>query len=121
MPPTLKGDASRLEFKRRLRSELSTEPEQRLWYRIRSKQLNSLKFRRQHGIGPYIVDFYCPEMKIIIEIDGETHFTDEQKALDSKREDYLRSLGLKIVRYTNDEIMKNLEGVLEDILSNVKA
>ncbi|MFA4875610.1 MAG: endonuclease domain-containing protein [bacterium] len=85
MPPSLKGNPSQLDFKRHLRSEM-TEPERCLWYRIRSKQLNSLKFRRQHGIGPYIVDFYCPERALVIEIDGDTHFTDEQQKLDSIRE-----------------------------------
>ena len=113
-PRTKKGDSDKLDFKRKLRSEM-TDPERRMWNKLRACQLGGLGFRRQHGIGPYIVDFFCPEKKMIIEIDGETHAEEKQMAKDVKKEAYFDSLGLKVVRYLNREIMENLEGVIEDL------
>ena len=92
-----------------------SEPEKRFWLRLRSKQFFNLKFRRQHGIGQYIVDFYCPERQVVIELDGDTHGETSQIIKDEKRQSFLKSLGIKVVRYTNEEIMKNIEGVLEDL------
>ena len=108
------GLPERLPLKRRLRSEM-TGPEIKLWARLRLKQFQSLKFRRQHGIGPYIVDFYCPDRMMVIEIDGDTHAAEEQRLRDQQRDAYFRSLGLRIIRYTNHDIVKNLDGVLEDL------
>ena len=96
-----------------------TDPERRLWSKLRARQLHGLKFRRQHGIGPYIVDFYCPEHSLVIEIDGDTHAEVNQIKKDAVRDQYLRSLGLHVVRYRNDDILKNLEGVLDDLEKRV--
>ena len=112
--PTKKGNPNVLPFKRELRSNL-TRAEQLLWAKLRLNQIHGLKFRRQHGIESYIVDFFCPERKLIIEVDGDVHATEIQKAKDHRREEYLKSLGLKILRYTNDEVFNNLDGVLEDL------
>jgi very-short-patch-repair endonuclease len=98
-----------------------TGPEKRLWSRLRSRQLQGSKFRRQHGIGPYIVDFYCPEQSLVIEIDGDSHADAEQIQKDQRRDRYLQSIGLRVVRYTNDDIMKNLDGVLEDLQKRVSS
>ena len=92
-----------------------TRAENQLWIRLRSKQFHSLKFRRQHGIGPYIVDFYCPEKAVVIEVDGDVHGVEDQVLRDQEREKKLRSLGLQVIRYTNDDILNNIEGVLEDL------
>jgi len=92
-----------------------TGPEKRLWSRLRARQLQGVKFRRQHGIGPYIVDFYCPERSLVIEVDGDSHADAEQSQKDQRRDRYLQSIGLSVVRYGNDDIMKNLDGVLEDL------
>jgi very-short-patch-repair endonuclease len=94
-----------------------TGPEIRLWSRLRARQRQGFKFRRQHGIGAYIVDFYCPEQSLVIEIDGDSHADAAQivKDKDKQREKYLLSLGLRVIRYTNDDIVKNLDGVLEDL------
>ena len=92
-----------------------TLPEQLFWSRVRSRQIGFLKFRRQHGIGPYIVDFYCPSKLVVIEIDGDTHAEENQHILDLKREKFLKGLGLTIIRYDNLEILRNLNGVLEDL------
>lgn len=91
-----------------------TEPEQRLWQVLRGKQMG-VKFRRQHGIGAYIVDFYSPECHLVIELDGDSHYTEEAQAHDRARDAYLHSLGLRVLRFTNEEVLKNLEGVYEMI------
>jgi len=115
---TQKGKQPNLALKRRLRTDM-TSAEKRLRAKLRSKQLQSFKFRRQHGIGPYIVDFYCPERSLIIEVDGDVHAEPINKKKDAEREKYLRSLDLDVVRYTNDQVLNNLDGVLEDVLGRV--
>lgn len=116
--PTKKGNPKLLPIKRRLRSN-STRAEELLWAKLRHKQFFTVKFRRQHGIGPYIVDFFCPEKRLVVEVDGDTHATEAQQTKDHTREEYLRSLGLQVVRYTNDEVLNNLDGVLEDLIRRV--
>lgn len=96
-----------------------TGPERLLWWKLRARQFLGLKFRRQHGIGPYIVDFYCAERSLVIEIDGDTHAEPNQIQKDVLRDRYLQSLGLHVVRYRNDDILKNLDGVLYDLEKRV--
>ena len=120
MPRAKRGHADHLNLKRRLRSEM-TAAEARLWSRLRAKQCEGLKFRRQHGIGPYIVDFYCPERSLVIEVDGDIHGDQHQIVRDRRRESYLKSLGLQVIRYMNDDIVKNLDGVLEDLYERVSS
>ncbi|MBI2341552.1 MAG: endonuclease domain-containing protein [Deltaproteobacteria bacterium] len=110
----LKGVRENLNIKKKLRSEM-THAESKLWFKLKTKQFKGLKFRRQHGIGPYIVDFYCPERKLVIEIDGDVHANEKQIVKDKIREDYLATLGVKILRYNNNDILKNINIVLEDL------
>ena len=114
MPRAIRGQASHLDIKRRLRSNM-TGPETRLWSALRARQLQGMKFRRQHGIGPYIVDFYCPEQSLVIEIDDDSHANADQIVRDQLRDKYFQSLGLRVIRYFNNDIVKNLAGVLEDL------
>lgn len=93
-----------------------TEPEKRFWSWIRGKQLGC-KFRRQHGISQYIVDFYCAEHTLIIELDGESHYTIEGVAYDKARTAFLISKGFKVLRFSNLEVMQNKEGVLSTLLA----
>ena len=118
MTRIIKGFKATLKSRRRLRNEM-TQPEKNLWSRLRSQQFQSLKFRRQHGIGPYVVDFYCPEKLTVVEIDGESHTEEQQITLDAERAAYLRSLGLQVIRYTNHEILENMEGVLSDLQEKI--
>src|SRR6185295_4671347 len=112
MARTQQGRRDFVPRKRRLRAEM-TAPELKLWTCLRSKQFHSLKFRRQHGIGPYIVDFFCSEKQLVIEIDGDSHAEIVQLEKDRQRESYLSSLGLRVIHYTNHEVMTNLDGVLQ--------
>ena len=90
-----------------------TEAEQLLWNKLRQQQLEGFKFRRQVSIGSIVVDFYCPELKFIIEADGGSHYaTEEQRTKDKKRDDDSRSLGLSVLRFTNLDITGNIEGVI---------
>lgn len=113
-----RGDPEKLPLKRRLRREM-TEPERRLWLFLSRKQLRKSKFRRQHGIGPYVVDFYCPAARLVVEIDGESHARGDRMTKDRQRDTYLRSLGVQVIRYSNIEVMTNLTGVLEDVLKRL--
>lgn len=90
-----------------------TEPEQKLWYYLRARRLENLKFRRQYPLGRYIVDFICVEKRIIIELDGGQH--QENVAYDQKRDSWLRSEGYEVLRFWNNELIENLSGVLEVI------
>ena len=112
-----------LKYQKQIRSQLRTnmpKPEEVLWQRIRRKQLG-VKFRRQHGIGRYIVDFYCTELNLVIEIDGNSHFSDEGKEKDAMRDAFLEALGIKVLRFTNEEVMKQTESVLEKLFNLVRS
>lgn len=90
-----------------------TEAEQRLWYHLRAHRFMDLKFKRQKPIGSYIVDFVCVERMLIIEIDGGQH--SEQVEYDQRRDTWLRSQGYTVLRYWNNDVMQQLDGVLEQI------
>ena len=113
-----KGDSYHLKHKKRLRYEM-TPPERYLWKYLRSRQIHGFKFRRQHGIGPYIVDFYCPEKAVAIEIDGDMHAEEDQRIRDKQKEEYFSSLNIQLIRYTNRDVLQNLEGVIEDMLEKL--
>ncbi len=81
--------------------------------------MSGAKFRRQHVIGPYVADFFCPEHKLVIELDGHSH--DTTAAADLKRERYLQDQGLRVIRFGNAEVIRNVDGVLESIASAVDA
>jgi very-short-patch-repair endonuclease len=92
----------------------STFPERKLWNALRGSQLCGLKFRRQHPIGPFFVDYYCHDQRLAIELDGASH--DNRGQYDLERERYLKSLNLRIVRFGNDDVLRDLDNVLRAIL-----
>ena len=91
----------------------STDAENVLWKQLRRKQLEGLKFRRQQPIDNYVVDFVCFEKRIVIEVDGGQHSIERDK--DSERDNYLVINGFKVLRFWNNEVLQNIEGVLEMI------
>jgi very-short-patch-repair endonuclease len=93
----------------------STNAERIVWRAIRAHQLNGLGFRRQTPIGPYIVDFLSHAAKLIIELDGGQHYEDRQEARDARRDQFLRSKGFRVLRFSNYDVMPNLEGVWDVI------
>lgn len=94
-----------------------TKEERHLWYDF-LKDL-PITVQRQKMIGSYIADFYCHKLSIVIEIDGGQHYTEEEMEYDKRRTEYLNSVGVKVVRYTNDDINKNFDGVCNDILQRL--
>jgi len=106
------GETLSKQLARNLRKNL-TDAEKRLWYNLRDRQLGGWKFRRQHVIGPFIVDFVCLEKKLVIELDGGQHA--EMEAQDQKRTDYLIRKGFRVMRFWNNEVLQETEAVLETI------
>lgn len=104
----------------RLRKNM-TEAERILWSVLKGKKLGGRKFRRQHSIGYYIVDFYCVSEKLIIELDGQHHFTVKGKAKDKERDEHLKLFGIKILRFENKQVLKDLTGVLKVIKENFRS
>ncbi len=92
-----------------------TDAERKLWHHLRDRRLDGWKFRRQHPAGPYVLDLYCADANLMIEIDGGQHDDDEHRIHDEKRTAYLVSQGLKLMRFWNNEVMENTMGVLEAI------
>ncbi len=97
-----------------------TDEELILWSKIRMKQLKGFQFLRQKPVGGYIADFFCMKAKLVVEIDGGQHYTQENMDYDKKRNEKLSSLGLTILRFTNIDIKENIDGVIEIILDNLK-
>jgi very-short-patch-repair endonuclease len=104
-------------FKKKLRQS-QTDAEKVLWYYLRNRALDGFKFRRQHRLRNYIVDFVCLEKKLVIELDGGQHAAQEK--YDGMREEILKAEGFRICRFWNNEIFENLEGVLETILKELR-
>ena len=103
---------------RNLRSNM-TDAEARLWRALRRDQLNGLHFRRQHPIGPFIVDFYCPSLRLAVEVDGGQH-AEQVKQADDRRTRWLADKGVVVVRYWNNDVLSNLEGVLSDLVRHAE-
>ena len=103
------------EYAKYLRHNRMTSEELKLWNRIKNKQLLNQRFRRQPPIGPYILDFFCPGCKLGIEVDGESHLILTQKEYDIIRTEYLNSVGIIELRFTNEKIEFNLEEVIKNI------
>jgi len=99
---------------RELRENM-TDAERCLWAKLRGKQLKGYQFYRQKPIGDYIVDFFCPRAKLVIEVDGGQHFSEEISEYDRIRDKYMSSLGLRVLRFTNIEVLGCIEGVVESI------
>jgi len=97
-----------------------TDAERALWLRIRNKQIKGCQFYRQKPIGRYIVDFYCPKPKLVLEIDGSQHYESENKEKDKTKSQYLESEGLKILRFTDLDVLKNIDGAVERICNEIK-
>jgi very-short-patch-repair endonuclease len=102
------------ERRQELRREM-TEAEQLLWTRIRNKQIDGCKFRRQYSIGAYVVDFYSPGNKLAIEIDGSSHDKADAIEYDKNRQEEIEALGICVVRFTNKDVLSNLDAVIKQL------
>ena len=109
-----KLDPQLLIFAKSIR-HTATDAEHFMWQLLRAKRFMNLKFRRQHLIKPYIVDFYCHEIGLVIELDGSQHGTDDAIEYDAERTKFLEALGLTVVRYWNQDVLGRTDVVLEDL------
>jgi very-short-patch-repair endonuclease len=108
--PEWRVSADTRKHARTLRRD-STKAEQIIWRAVRAHRLNGVGFRRQTPIGPYIVDFISHAAKLVVELDGGQHFDDVHEARDARRDRFLRSKGFRVLRFSNHDVMTNLEGV----------
>lgn len=126
-PPPFRGrELKRLDHSRAqtlrarsLRRDM-TDVEKKLWWRLRGEQLG-YSFRRQHPVGPYVLDFFCAPRRLAIEVDGHQHGTDEAQTHDRRREDFLAKRGICTIRFANHDVSENLEGVLETIWNKAQS
>ncbi len=110
---------SEKEKRRLLRNNL-TRAEVILWSRLQRIQVLGHKFRRQFSVGSYVIDFYCPEMKLAIEIEGTSRFEDAVEKYDHHRQESIENLGISFLRFTNSDIYQNLDGVLQAIRDEIQ-
>ncbi len=105
--------------RRNLRNKMS-DAEVRLWAKLKSRQLLGRRFLRQYSVGQYIVDFYCPQLKLGIELDGDSHFRDGAKQYDTSRQEFIETIGIRIVRYLNTDVYDNMDGLLENLVVEMR-
>jgi very-short-patch-repair endonuclease len=104
---------------RELRTNM-TDAEICLWAKLRNRQIKGYQFYRQKPAGDYIIDFYSPKAKLAIEVDGGQHFSSDNVEYDKLRDDYLSSIGLRVLRFTNTDVLKNIEGVVTKIEEEIE-
>jgi len=108
------------KFKRRTLRRNMPLPEVILWSKLKDKGLGGYKFRRQYSIGKFVLDFYCPKLKLAIEVDGSSHFVESAQVCDKERQMIIETFGITFLRFTNREIQENIEGVLNKIIECIQ-
>ncbi len=99
----------------------ATGAERILWQKLKGRSLSGFKFVRQEPIGPYIADFVCRDAKLIVEIDGATHSSDEEIAADNRRTEFLDKHGFRVIRFINEAVFESVDGVLQIILTKLQS
>jgi len=115
------ANPSLFENAHQLRLVDKTEAEEKLWQCLRNRKIENCKFRRQHPIGKFVADFYCHEKKLVVEVDGGYHNEQEQKEHDEARTQIINEYGITVIRFTNDEILNNLQSVINKITAALKS
>jgi len=116
---TILRNRSELKNRRRTLRKNFTDAERKLWSRLRGRQLSGFKFFRQYGVGPYILDFFCPAIKLAIELDGGQHAQGAQAFYDERRTEYLNKCDIKVIRFWDSDVFRNTDGVLLEISRNL--
>lgn len=109
-----------LKSRRKALRNNSTPAEKLLWVILKQSNVGGYKFRRQHSVGSYILDFYCPAEKLAVELDGDSHFADDAIEYDRERTAYLNALNIKVLRFLNTDVYDNPNVVCERILGEIK-
>ena len=107
------------KIRQRLRKNMPLA-EKLLWTKIKDRQLSGYKFRRQYSIGNYVLDFYCPELKLSIEVDGETHYVEGADTYDRERQAFMESFGITVLRFTNRDVYEKIDGVVHRIKETIE-
>ena len=108
-----------LKQRRRELRRNQTEAEKIFWSHVRNRQFCGVRFFRQYSIGSYILDFYCPKLKLAIELDGGQHTLDENRDYDVARSEYLKTYGVEVMRFWNHEVLQNINGVLASMAERI--
>lgn len=111
-------DRFQLPRARELRRE-TTRAEAQLWEQLRARRIQDTKFVRQHPVGPYVADFACRKLKLVIEVDGATHSTEAECQYDARRTAFLGGQGYRVLRFSNDEVLNGMDGVLPLISASI--
>ena len=114
----LRNDPTLKERRRELRRN-QTDAEKAFWAHVRNSQVFGMKFFRQYSVGPYILDFYCPTLKLAVELDGGQHNQQENREYDTARSAYLNAHGIEVIRYWNNEVLCEISGVLAQLEQRV--
>jgi very-short-patch-repair endonuclease len=114
----LRNDPTLKQRRRRLRRN-QTDSERALWAKVRNKQFFGIKFFRQYSIGPFIVDFYCPTVKLAVELDGGQHSQSNNRESDAARSEYLKTQGIDVMRFWDNEVLLDIESVLSKLALKV--
>ena len=107
------------EKRRYLRNNMP-KSEVMLWVKLKNKQMHGERFLRQYSVDQYVIDFYCPRLKIAIEVDGDSHFIGDAQEYDKERQSYIEALGIQFLRFTNADICENLDGVRQTIWERIE-
>ncbi|MEH2324473.1 MAG: endonuclease domain-containing protein [Nostoc sp.] len=110
---------SEIDKRRHLRQNI-TKAEKMIWDKIRDRQLENCKFRRQYSVDKFVIDFYSSELKLAIEIHGESHFQEHAAEYNQAIQEFIESAGIKFIRFTNNHVYANLPAVLESIAQNIR-
>lgn len=120
MPPLHIHNRKELEERRKNLRKKLTAAEAALWRLLKGRQLEGRKFRRQHSVGKYVLDFYCPAERLAIELDGEHHFTAQGLAYDEERTQYLNDLKIEVIRFENQQVFQSPDGVVAEVKRHFK-
>lgn len=110
----VRNDHTLMQRRRELRRN-QTDAEKIFWVKVRNRQIYGIKFFRQYSIGPYILDFYCPAVKLAIELDGGQHNQSSNREYDAARSEYMRAQGIVVIRFWNHEVLLNMQSVLSKL------
>jgi very-short-patch-repair endonuclease len=117
---TLHFNITPLKKRRRYLRHHLPKVEAILWMRLSRRQMLGYQFRRQYSVDQFVIDFYCPELRLAIEVDGESHFTPRATAYDSLRQAHIESFGIRFLRITNEDIYRSLDAVLDEIAETIR-
>ena len=108
------------QAKRRYLRKNMSKSEVILWSKLKNRQMHGERFLRQYGVDQYVLDFYCPRLKLAIEIDGDSHFMPGAEEQDKARQEYIESFGIQFLRFTNEDVYKNIDGVCQTLYNRIE-